>query len=118
MTSMGGAATSRRAPVLPPDKGSFPLDHFQECKEHMTRYLKCMKQHGGDHAACKEDTKKYLSCRMENGLMTKEDLGKFGLDENVDLAASKAAQTAHANRDNQRRQEGFVAGKARAQERL
>ena len=55
-SAMGGPAMSRKAPVLPPDKGSFPLDHFQECKEHMTRYLKCMKENHGDHAACKEDT--------------------------------------------------------------
>lgn len=36
--------------------------------------------------------KAYLSCRMENGLMTPEALSKFGLDIDVDLAASQKAQ--------------------------
>mmetsp|Transcript_34588 Transcript_34588/g.67711 ORF Transcript_34588/g.67711 Transcript_34588/m.67711 type:complete len:121 (-) Transcript_34588:891-1253(-) len=108
--SMGGATGGARVQVRPPEKGSFPLDHFQECKDQMMAYMKCMKDGGGDHANCKEATKAYLTCRMDNGLMTRENLSNFGLDVDVDLAASKEAQRKHVAKIDQKRDEGYVAG--------
>ncbi|EOD12377.1 hypothetical protein EMIHUDRAFT_67095 [Emiliania huxleyi CCMP1516] len=32
-------------PPKPPDKGSFPLDHFRECSELKSEYMGCLKQH-------------------------------------------------------------------------
>lgn len=64
-SSIGGAASSFGGVVKPPDKGAFPLDHFNECKEVMERYLECMKVHRSSHAQCRELTVKYLQCRMD-----------------------------------------------------
>ena len=33
-----------KASVSPPQKGSFPLDHFHECKSLMEKYMACMKK--------------------------------------------------------------------------
>ncbi|EKX41449.1 hypothetical protein GUITHDRAFT_60979, partial [Guillardia theta CCMP2712] len=70
---------SSKANARPPKKGSFPLDHFGECKEAMSRYMACMKNNDHAHATCREETKAYLECRMANGLMEQEDVSKFGL---------------------------------------
>lgn len=34
-----------RMAVSPPDKGSFPLDHFHECEEHAVLYNACLDKH-------------------------------------------------------------------------
>ena len=45
MSTPGGGGASRgiKAKPTPPLKGSFPLDHFGECKKLMVAYNKCMK---------------------------------------------------------------------------
>jgi hypothetical protein len=45
MSTPGGAGASRGAKAKPtaPLKGSFPLDHFGECKHLMVEYTECMK---------------------------------------------------------------------------
>ena len=45
MSTPGGGGASRgiTAKPTPPLKGSFPLDHFGECKHFMLAYAKCMK---------------------------------------------------------------------------
>ena len=62
--SMGGVAASSNHLVRAPDKGAFPLDHFNECKGQMEAYLACMKENGQQHAKCREQTAQYLKCRM------------------------------------------------------
>lgn len=62
-----------------PDKGSFPLDHFGDCKEFMKKYMICIKTHDNNSSACREEIKEYLGCRMEKELMAKEDFDKLGL---------------------------------------
>lgn len=63
---------------VPPDKGSFPLDHDGKCKKEMLYYMKCILQSDGDSTNCRDFAKNYLGCRMDNNLMAKEDWGKLG----------------------------------------
>ncbi|KAI0011260.1 hypothetical protein F4779DRAFT_574021 [Xylariaceae sp. FL0662B] len=51
---------------VPPQRGSFPLDHDGECKHVMTRYLSCIKKvKGVNDEECRSLAKSYLSCRMD-----------------------------------------------------
>jgi cytochrome c oxidase assembly protein subunit 19 len=49
----------------PPEKGSFPLDHYGECKPAMKEFLACMREHGNTHIDCKKLSAAYLQCRMD-----------------------------------------------------
>ena len=51
--------------ISPPMKGVFPLDHFQECKEHEMDYLRCLKKEIGQSVKCTNEIKMYLRCRMD-----------------------------------------------------
>ncbi|KAH3901657.1 probable Cytochrome c oxidase assembly protein COX19 [Saccharomycodes ludwigii] len=69
----------------PPERGSFPLDHFGECTKEMQDYLKCIKITKGENAHnCRLLAKNYLKCRMNNDLMDTDDWKHLGLpsDEN------------------------------------
>lgn len=70
----------------PPDRGSFPLDHFGErscnddvlissrlisvlckigeCKDQMVAYLSCLKANKSSSTPCRVEGKSYLDCRM------------------------------------------------------
>jgi len=48
---------SSKASAKPPEKGSFPLDHFHECKTFMEKYMACLKREANAHASCREETK-------------------------------------------------------------
>ncbi|GAA6006363.1 Cox19p [Rhodotorula paludigena] len=76
--SLGGA---------PPLKGSFPLDHDGECKEYMTRYLKCMKENKQQSTECRHLSKEYLACRMDKGLMERTDFTALGFQDGEKGAA-------------------------------
>ncbi|XP_028669811.1 cytochrome c oxidase assembly protein COX19 [Erpetoichthys calabaricus] len=71
----------------PPDKGSFPLDHFGECKDFKDQFMRCLRENHFDSGACRQDSKAYLECRMERQLMAKEPLEKLGFK---DLGAQKS----------------------------
>lgn len=62
-----------------PDKGSFPLDHFGDCKDFMRKYMICIKTNEHNSSACRDEIRDYLGCRMEKELMAKEDFDKLGL---------------------------------------
>ena len=62
----------------PPDKGSFPLDHFQECEDFAEKYRLCLAQASGIPKKCKEEAKDYLDCRMQKGLMAKQTMEELG----------------------------------------
>jgi len=111
---MGGAAASRQMNSRPPEKGSFPLDHFNECTKVMEGYLACMKANQSAHASCRDETKKYLECRMEYGLMSREKLANFGLEDKIDYKASAQAQAVYEEERNRKYEGGFVAGMGRA----
>ena len=61
-----------------PSQGSFPLDHFLECQEHVDLYKACLSSHNNESAHCHHLAKNYLQCRMDKGLMMKEDLNDLG----------------------------------------
>mmetsp|Transcript_59025 Transcript_59025/g.110589 ORF Transcript_59025/g.110589 Transcript_59025/m.110589 type:complete len:140 (-) Transcript_59025:40-459(-) len=71
----------RIMPGRPPDKGSFPLDHFSECSRLKDEYLKCLKQHSHDNMSCRYLSKQYLQCRMDKNLMRKEPMQQLGFTE-------------------------------------
>ncbi|XP_029804492.1 cytochrome c oxidase assembly protein COX19 isoform X1 [Suricata suricatta] len=49
----------------PPDKGSFPLDHFGECKSFKEKFMKCLRDNRFENALCRNESKDYLECRMQ-----------------------------------------------------
>lgn len=60
-----GGSTKFSKPI-PPERGSFPLDHEAECQPIMKQYLKCLKSHRGvNDEECRALSKSYLTCRME-----------------------------------------------------
>lgn len=65
----------------PPDKGSFPLDHFQECEYLAEKYRMCLAEVSGIPKKCKDEAKAYLECRMEKGLMAKHSMVELGFIE-------------------------------------
>ncbi|XP_014034649.1 cytochrome c oxidase assembly protein COX19 [Salmo salar] len=67
-----------------PDKGSFPLDHFGECKAFKEKFMKCLKDNSYDNSMCRLQSKDYLECRMDNQLMAKEPLEKLGFKDLMD----------------------------------
>ncbi|KIK71422.1 hypothetical protein GYMLUDRAFT_334334 [Collybiopsis luxurians FD-317 M1] len=81
--------------VTPPDRGSFPLDHYAECKEQMTLYMNCLKNNANTSEACRDLTKQYLDCRMQKGLMQREGWASLGL-ENVDKKSPAGGSREHA----------------------
>lgn len=43
---MSTPGTGRTKPsITPPDKGSFPLDHFKECEHLVEKYIRCVNKH-------------------------------------------------------------------------
>ncbi|CAL1696217.1 unnamed protein product [Somion occarium] len=65
--------------VNPPDRGSFPLDHYGECKDYMQVYLDCLRKNGSNSTPCRHLNRDYLDCRMKNGLMDRDDWRNLGL---------------------------------------
>ncbi|KAF8350182.1 hypothetical protein F5887DRAFT_877536 [Amanita rubescens] len=63
----------------PPDRGSFPLDHYGECKDKMMFYMDCLRRNSGQSTPCRAFSKDYLNCRMEKGLMERDNWGNLGL---------------------------------------
>ncbi|TRY58245.1 hypothetical protein DNTS_028665 [Danionella cerebrum] len=78
-TAMNFGAKSFRP--RPPDKGSFPLDHFGECKLFKEKYLRCLRDSDFDNSQCRIHSKDYLECRMDRELMKKEPLEKLGFKD-------------------------------------
>ncbi|KAL7869093.1 hypothetical protein AOLI_G00130810 [Acnodon oligacanthus] len=68
----------------PPDKGSFPLDHFGECKAFKENFMRCLREKHFDSSLCRLQSKEYLECRMEKQLMAKEPLQKLGFGDLMD----------------------------------
>ncbi|VTZ67622.1 cytochrome c oxidase assembly protein COX19, putative [Plasmodium chabaudi chabaudi] len=73
---------TKRSIVKKPDRGSFPLDHSNECTSIKNNYLKCLKEHKNDHISCKKYSKEYFICRIDNNLLEKQDLSNLGFYEN------------------------------------
>ncbi|CAI8034907.1 Cytochrome c oxidase assembly protein COX19, partial [Geodia barretti] len=52
-----------------------------ECRDHMMKFLSCLKEKGSDNSLCRDESRAYLQCRMDRDLMTKEDFRKLGYKE-------------------------------------
>ncbi|KAL7752989.1 hypothetical protein RI367_001440 [Sorochytrium milnesiophthora] len=87
--SFGAPQAQSAKQVLPPQRGSFPLDHDGECKSVMADYLACIKQHRGDNEVCRVLAKEYLRCRMDKGLMANDDFENLGFHEGAGAGAPK-----------------------------
>eukprot|EP00741_Cyanophora_paradoxa_P008622 tig00001355_g8346.t1 len=98
----------RGAGPSPPERGSFPLDHLQECAALTKAFLQCLQRNNGVQVRCREEAKKYFQCRMDNGLMAKEEFESLGFGKNESLV--DPAEESH------KEAEGFVPGMARARE--
>lgn len=58
---------SRGLPPKPPDKGSFPLDHFGECSDAKKSYMACLRENtmATQSDECRVLSAAYLKCRMD-----------------------------------------------------
>ncbi|XP_061455470.1 cytochrome c oxidase assembly protein COX19 [Rhineura floridana] len=77
----------------PPDKGSFPLDHFGECTAFKEKFMKCLKENRFENALCRQESKEYLECRMERQLMSKEPLEKLGFKDLIEEKSETQPKT-------------------------
>ena len=100
---------ARGLPAKPPDKGSFPLDHFRECSEAKTEYMNCLKAHAmkADAVECRELSAAYLQCRMDRKLMAVEAMPKLGFHSKTG-APEQAQSTETPHQEDKRR--GYIAG--------
>ncbi|CAK9057657.1 unnamed protein product [Durusdinium trenchii] len=78
----------RIMPGRPPDKGSFPLDHFSECSDLKEEYLRCLKENKHDNMSCRYLSKKYLQCRMDRNLMRREPMKSLGFTEEAPVISA------------------------------
>ncbi|XP_062858865.1 cytochrome c oxidase assembly protein COX19 [Trichomycterus rosablanca] len=76
----------------PPDKGSFPIDHFGECKAFKEKFMQCLRDNNFDNSLCRLQSKEYLECRMDRHLMAKEPLERLGFKDLLD-EGSKETKT-------------------------
>jgi len=68
----------------PPDKGSFPIDHENDCQYKQKEYLRCLEGRSYDNLACRYLAKEYLQCRMDHNLMAQEPMNKLGFRDSDD----------------------------------
>ncbi|KAI6134046.1 PLC-like phosphodiesterase [Pisolithus croceorrhizus] len=76
--------------TTPPNRGSFPLDHYGECSKQMKEYMECLKKNSGTSTHCRTFSKQYLECRMSKGLMERDEWHKLGLGDVEDATGTKA----------------------------
>ncbi|KAK1757537.1 hypothetical protein QBC47DRAFT_158631 [Echria macrotheca] len=82
MSTFGSPGPLPSTKPVPPQRGSFPLDHDGECKDVMMSYLACIKKvKGVNEDQCRNLAKSYLTCRMERNLMARDELKNLGFDE-------------------------------------
>mmetsp|Transcript_16847 Transcript_16847/g.31918 ORF Transcript_16847/g.31918 Transcript_16847/m.31918 type:complete len:106 (-) Transcript_16847:355-672(-) len=101
------ASPARSLNPTPPLKGSFPLDHFGECKSFRVDYLKCLKEKDGAHYECRDVAQRYLQCRMDAGLMEKEEMSKLGYGKSNSNGRRRISQESYKK---SKESKGFIAG--------
>ena len=55
---------ARNVPAIPPDRGSFPLDHDGQCHHVVKQYMKCLKEQDNINIPCRSIQAAYMKCRM------------------------------------------------------
>lgn len=70
----------------------------------MEHYLACLKENKDMHHKCREHSKGYLQCRMENELMSPENLDQLGFSKEAEVEGAREY-------DNSKEKAGFTAGK-------
>ncbi|TNN18766.1 Regulator of G-protein signaling 8 [Schistosoma japonicum] len=70
-----------RSEVIPPLKGSFPLDHRGICKAAMVEWTQCMMKNHWNSSLCRSEAAGYLRCRAENNLMDLDEITLLGFTE-------------------------------------
>lgn len=104
---MSEASMGKRImPGKPPERGSFPLDHFNECTKLKEDYVRCLKAHNHDNMSCRYLSKQYMACRMDHNLMTREPMDRLGFTENDD----EAKQARKKGKKKIKEDEGWVVG--------
>lgn len=91
----------KRFKPVPPDKGSFPLDHENMCKVQMLDYMKCLQLNRDNSTVCRQQAKEYLECRMENNLMAKEEWKSLGFNNQEDKLNQPINPTDNSSNKNQ-----------------
>lgn len=54
---MNASFSQKRLQYIPPEKGSFPLDHEGVCKKFMISYFSCLREHSDDNSQCRNQSK-------------------------------------------------------------
>lgn len=93
----------------PPDKGSFPIDHFNDCTGTHDKYLQCLKRNKNDNMSCRYIAKEYLQCRMDHNLMAHESMKTLGFND--DDAIEKQARTMIYRGRPEKEQEGWLSAR-------
>jgi hypothetical protein len=93
----------------PPDKGSFPIDHFNDCTGIHDKYLRCLKRNKNDNMSCRYIAKEYLQCRMDHNLMAKEEMKTLGFND--DDAIEKEARLMVYRGRPEKEQEGWLSAR-------
>ncbi|KAI1081721.1 hypothetical protein F5B20DRAFT_53974 [Whalleya microplaca] len=89
---------------IPPQRGSFPLDHDGECKDVMTRYLSCIKKvRGVNDEECRSLAKSYLSCRMDRNLMARDEFKNLGFAEDSNANKSSSSEPKESSKEESKR---------------
>jgi cytochrome c oxidase assembly protein subunit 19 len=85
----------------PPDKGSFPIDHFNECTKLHDDYMRCLKRNKYDNLSCRYLSREYLQCRMDHNLMAKETLERLGFtdDDETEKKARRFMQRGNHDKE-------------------
>ena len=89
-----------------PDKGSFPIDHFDECTEIHDQYMRCLRRNKNDNMSCRYISKEYLRCRMEHNLMAPETMEHLGFTDD-DESEKQARKIIHSGR-HEKEKEGWL----------
>jgi cytochrome c oxidase assembly protein subunit 19 len=105
-----------------PQKGSFPLDHLNECKQIAEKYTTCLRENNGEQTHCRHLSQQYLQCRMERGLMEKQSMQSLGFQletSHHDTAYDNSVSSQPSAREHARsqQQQGYVAGSKRSRSR-
>ena len=99
--SFGGPGGGQRAvKPIPPERGSFPLDHDGECKPIIAGYLRCLRRvNGKNDLDCRMMAKGYLKCRMEHNLMAPDEMRNLGFaeDKGMDPSATNQGEPTSQN---------------------